>query len=303
MENKFGEFIGVDSLYYALVNTDTISEYTSAVPIYLAPVADIGGEPEISNKTTYYDNKAANNYVTEGKTDVKLVVANIPAILMATLLGKLYDDTTGRVYDSGEPNPPDVALGFRYNMGKGEFRYYWFLKGTFSGGAEEATTKKNDIEIKTYTLTYTAVTTSYVFTVGATQVSLKRIFADTADVAFDPTGWFSQVQTPASVGAPDAFTLDSSNPLDNDIDVAITKSPELTFSNKIDVYAITMINTGTMAVIAATISLDTSGKIITIDPTSNLSLDTEYAIIISNVTDIYGQELLDTVITFTTVAV
>lgn len=202
MDQKYGEFVGVDSIYTADVLTDDVGGITFGTPEYLAPAAEIAGEPEVNNVTTYYDNKAANNYVTEGKTELKVVVSNIPAVVMADHLGKAYDATNGRVYDNGEANPPDKAIGFRYNMGKNGYRYYWYLKGTFSGGTEEAATKTTDVDAKTYELTYTAVTTTHEFTVGTEKMSLKRVFGDTADENFDPVGWFAQVQTPNAIGAP-----------------------------------------------------------------------------------------------------
>jgi phi13 family phage major tail protein len=166
MDNKYGEFIGVDSLYYAEVTANSTSAYTPGTPQILAPVAEIAAAPEISNVTTYYDNAAANNYVSEGKTEVKVVVPNLDSQTLAKILGKLYDQTSGKVYDNGEANPPEIALGFRYNMGKNGYRYYWYLCGTCSGGEEAATTQKESIDVKTYELTFTAYTTAKQFTVG-----------------------------------------------------------------------------------------------------------------------------------------
>ena len=97
-------------MHFAKLTKDDETEYTAEVPRYLAPVAEIAGEPEINNLTTYYDNKAANNYVTEGKTELQITVSNIPAALAAEILGKHYDATTGRVYDEELPILPNVRL-------------------------------------------------------------------------------------------------------------------------------------------------------------------------------------------------
>lgn len=300
MEQKYGEFVGVDNLHYAEITKDDAAGYEVGAPVYLAPAAEIAGEPEIANKTTYYDNKAANNYVTEGKTELKITVSGIPAEEAAYLLGKDYDAATGRVYDAGAANPPNLALGFRFNRGSSKFRYYWYLKGTFSGGSEEAASKSNDVDIKTYQLTFTAVTTSKEWLIEGENKSLKRVFADTSDAAFDPTGWFDQVQTPDAVGAPDALALSSSTPTDGASGVAVSADIVLTFNNKVDSYAVTLINAATLATIAATVSIDATGKILTINPDADLSAATNYALIASKVTDVYGQSLSDTVIDFTT---
>lgn len=196
MDQKYGEFAGVDNLHYATITADTALAYTPGTPVYLAPAASIAGSPEVANKTTYYDNVAANNYVTEGKTELTIVVPNIPASLAATLLGKPYDATTGRVYDTGKANPPMLALGFRFDKGTDGSRYYWYLKGNFSGGTEEAASKGADVDLKTYTLTYTAVSTTHTWTVDAEDIPIKRIYGDSSDTAFVATGWFSAVQVP-----------------------------------------------------------------------------------------------------------
>lgn len=299
MEQKYSEFIGVDNLHYAPVTTDNVSSYVTGAPVYLAPVAEITGSPEIANKTTYYDNKAANNYVTEGKTELKIVISGVDAETMATLLGKKYDSASGRVYDDGQANPPAVALGFRYSKGNG-YRYYWYLNGTFSGGSEDAATKSSDIDEKTYELTFTAVSTAHEFTVDGTDMSLKRVFGDTSDASFSETGWFNQVQTPDSVGAPSAISLSASTPADNATNVSVSSNLTLTFNNAVESYAVTVINPVTYAVIAAAYTLDATKKILTINPDSNLSASTDYAIVIGSVTDVYGQTLASSVINFTT---
>lgn len=299
MERKYGEFVGVDNLHYSLITADSSASYTTGTPVYLAPVAEIAGAPEVNNLTTYYDNKAGNNFVTEGKTELKIVVSNVPAETMATILGKKYDSTSGRVYDDGQANPPYVALGFRYNMSDG-YRYYWYLKGTFSGGSEDSTTKSSDLDVKTYELTFTAVTTTHEWTIDTVSKSLKRIFGDTADESFVSADWFTQVQTPDTSGAPSALSLASSVPSDGATGVSVSENLTLTFNNAIDSYAVTLINTTTPAVIPSTMGLDSTKKILTINPTSNLETSTKYAIVASKATDIYGQDLNNTVVDFET---
>jgi phi13 family phage major tail protein len=300
MNKEYGEFIGVDSIHAAIITEDSENNYIAGTPEYFAPAAEIAGEPEIESKPTYYDNVPQDNYITEGVTALKIIVSGVSAEMMAKYLGKHYDAATGRVLDTGEPNPPDVALSFRFNKGKEDYRYYQYLKGKFSGGSEEATTKKNNIDIKTYTTTFTAVTTTHKWTIDGKLKQLKRIFADTTDEAFDSTGWFLQVQTPDTTSAPAELAMASSDPEDGDTNELVGVSPKLTFNNKIKSYNITLINTTTLVPVENTMSLDSTGKIITIDPTVDLGAATKYAIVINKVTDIYGQSLTDNIIDFTT---
>lgn len=198
MDQKYGEFVGVDSLYFAVLSADSEAAYTPGTPAILAPVAEIAASAAINKLTTYFDNKAANTFVTEGPTELKIVVPNIDAETLATILGKDYVTADGVVYDDGAANPPDVAIGFRYNMGTSGYRYYWYYKGTFAGGEESAATKKDNVDPKNYELTFTAIPTTHEFSVDGTTKALKRVFGDTADTNFDETGWFTSVPVPAA---------------------------------------------------------------------------------------------------------
>lgn len=302
MDQKYGEFVGVDNLHFALVTADTAAEYAAGTPEYLAPAAEIAGEPEVANKTTYYDNKAANNFVTEGKTELKIIVSNVPAQLASILLGKYYDAASGRVYDAGQANPPNVAVGFRYNMGTNGYRYYWYLKGTFSGGAEEAASKKNDVDEKTYQLTFTAVTTTHEWIIDGESKGLKRVFGDTAEAAFDPDGWFDQVQTPDTTSAPAAIALSTIVPADGAAGIAIDTTVVLTFNNQIASDEVILIDSTNGDPVACTKAYDAAGKVLTIIPDSDLANNTKYIVSVAGVIDIYGQELAATGKEFTTVA-
>jgi phi13 family phage major tail protein len=301
MERKYDEFVGVDSVYAAIITEDTAAAYVTEAPEFFAPAAEIAGESEVSTLSTYYDNVPANNYVSEGATRLTITFSGVPADKYAKYTGKYYDAATGRVYDSGEPAPPDCALSFRFSKGKNGYRYYQYLKGTFEGGNEEAASKAvGNVDVKTYQMTFVAVTTTHMWEIDGAQKPLKRIFADTTDEGFDATGWFAQVQTPSTVGAPDALALSSSNPADGGTGFAKAGSPALTFNNAIASYAVTLIDATTLAVIEATLSLDATKKILTINPDTDLAATTDYVIIASKITDIYGQDLLNTVINFTT---
>jgi len=302
MDKKYGEFVGVDSLHYALVSKDDETGYVAGTPEYLAPSAEISGEPETNTNTTYYDNQPGNNYVTEGITTLNITVSNVPAALAAKLLGKAYDEATGRVYDSGLPNPPDVAIGFRFNMGRNDYRYYWYLKGTFSAGAEEAASKSSDVDVRTYQLTFTAIATAYQWNIGGEMKPLKRVFADTADPAFDSAGWFAQVQTPDVAAAPAALTLSSISPADGSTTAARNTPIVLTFNNKIAKEAITLINGTTGDVVAVSRSWDAAGKVLTLTPSGQLAATTKYIVSVAGVVDVYGQALEATGKDFTTVA-
>jgi len=299
MEQKYGEFVGVDNLVYALITKNLDDEYVAGTPKKLAPAAEVASAPTINSLTTYYDNEAANTFTTEGPSEIGVVVSNVPAEILAEVLGKDYVEAEGRVYDEGVANPPEVALGFRYNMGKNGYRYYWYHVGTFAGGTEEAATKNENVDAKTYELTYTALKTNKKFTVGSKTMKLKRVFADTADANFDASGWFDQVQVPGTV-APDAIALSSSSPADEATGVLTDADITLTFNNKISKESVSVHDLTTGDAIAVTKAWDETGKILTITPDSALSAATDYLVSITGVMDVYGQVLATTGVNFTT---
>jgi len=128
---------------------------------------------------------------------------------------------------------------------------------------------------------------------------VKRVFGDADTDNFSATGWFSQVQVP-SVAAPSALALSSSDPVDNETGVVVSKTITLTFNNALPAGEINHVVVskadGTLAV--CTNSLDTTKKIMTVNPDANLAASTVYIVAIG-VTDIYGQDL-QTVVNFTT---
>lgn len=291
MEQKYGEFVGADKLYIAPITQDDLLGYVAGAPEYLAPLADISGQAEQNSLTNYYDNKAAVTYNSEGKTDLTITVSGLPAQTLARLLGKYYAAANGIVLDTGELTPPAFALGFRVGVGTG-FRYYWYLNGVFSGGAEVATTKKAAVEPKTYQLVYHAMPTTYEgFTVNGESKSVKRLFGDTHEEAFSiASTWFTQVQTPTNLGAPDALALSSIVPADEAENQLASVNIVLTFSNAIADEAISVVKSdGT--IVAGTKSWDATLKVLTFNPTESLAAGGVYIVNVNGVVDIYGQEL------------
>lgn len=110
----------------------------------------------------------------------------------------------------------------------------------------------------------------------------------------------SAADLPAAGAAP-AFTLTPS-PADAATGVAVTVSPTLTFSNKLAFGAENSIILTTAAgvPVACDRTINAARTVVTLNPNSNLGASTDHLIIVSGVTDIYGQALADTVIDFET---
>jgi len=99
---------------------------------------------------------------------------------------------------------------------------------------------------------------------------------------------------------PSALALVEIAPDDEDLDVAVDSNIVLTFNNKISRESIIVTkDDGTL--VEGTKTWDTSGKVLTFEPTDNLSASTVYLVTVGGVVDIYGQALSAAVYNFMTV--
>ena len=291
--------IGLDSVYIAEVLQDDSSAYVTDTPVYLAPVAQLSGVPKINEEQLYYDDQAFETLISEGVTERKLTVANLPPAIEAMLTGEIFDAVSGRIIDTADPSQaPYFALGYRAKKSNGKYKYFWFLKGKFQKPAAEHTTVGEKAEAKPLELTFNAQRTIYKWTFSDRTEGVKRIAGDEDTDNFSATSWFNAVQTPDSSSA-SALTCTPS-PADAATGVLATANITLTFNNRIVTG-----NSGILltksdgTVVSATYAWNAAVKVLTIDPASSLAAGGDYLIALSGVTDIYGQTLANTVYNFT----
>src|SRR5690242_13132568 len=179
MTNK--SFVGVDNIYYALVTQDDSSAYAAGTPAYLAPAMNIAQAPKTNSKVQYADNQPFDAMSSEGETELDVEITGMTPQTLATLLGRVYDAATGRMFDNGG-TPPDIALGFRAKKRGGYYRYYWFLKGSFQSPAEEQATETDTPDPKSTKLKFTAIRTIKTFTLNGSGLvdSVKRVVGETS---------------------------------------------------------------------------------------------------------------------------
>jgi hypothetical protein len=99
--------------------------------------------------------------------------------------------------------------------------------------------------------------------------------------------------------APAAVALSSSTPADAATAVVASSNIVLTFNNKIAEESI-ILTSAAGVIVACSKTWDAAGKVLTIDPTTNLSAATTYLITVGGVVDIYSQALAPVVRKFTT---
>jgi hypothetical protein len=187
-------------------------------------------------------------------------------------------------------------------MGDGNYRYFWYYKGKFVLGSEDAKSREETYEFKTQQIKFLAVRTNHKWMIDGKLQQQKRHYGDSVNPAFDETGWFTQVQTPDVIGAPDALSMSSVLPADDATDVAVTAEPKVTFNNAIKDEAIQIVKASDGSVVPTMKVWNTAKTEVTLQHAVEFSNDEVYLIVISGVKDVYGQALAADVSNFTTIA-
>jgi phi13 family phage major tail protein len=197
MSSDVIEFRGVDSLVYAPVTADDNESgsghgYETGAVKVLAPVAQIGKEIEQASATKYYDNKAAIVVSSVGADTITITLAALGLATLADVTGQYLDPTTGALAE-GEAKPKYFALGYRFLLTDGTYRYVWRYKGLFNIPKDGAKTQDNSADSSNQELTYTGVNTSHKFAKGG---CVKALVVDERDGKADLSTFFDEVTTP-----------------------------------------------------------------------------------------------------------
>lgn len=291
--------VGLRDVYYALVTQDDASAYAAGTPAYFAPAVAASLAPATNSKTQYADDGPFDVMTSEGETKIELEVTGIAMDVLAAVLGKEYDATTGRMFDNGG-SAPDVALSFRSIKSNGKYKYFQYVKGRFSAPSQETATRTDSPEPKTTKITFTAVKTIYQFDLGDINDGVKAVVGDEDNTNFSGTTWFSAVQVPVA-GSPSALTCTPS-PVDGATSQSTSVAITLTFNNALAGGAehgigLTRVDTG--GAIAVTRSINAARTVVTLAHSALTGAKT-YHINVTGVTDIYGQSLADAVYDFAT---
>src|SRR3989304_1438727 len=99
-EGEYKSKIGLDSLYVAEVTADSAAAYTAGTPAWLAPAAEASLEPSTSFAIQYADDQPYDVARAEGETKSNLKITGLDLETLAWITGKVFDATTGRVYDN-----------------------------------------------------------------------------------------------------------------------------------------------------------------------------------------------------------
>jgi len=301
IDAEYKPSLGLRDLYYALVTQDDASAYACGTPKYLAPAMKLTTKPKSNQESLYADDGAYESVSSEGETEGELEITEIPLVTLAELTGTVYDAATGSLLDNGG-TPPYIALGYRAKKSNGKYKYYWYFRVRCQKPEEEKESDSDTPKPKTGKIKVTALKTIYKWVMGAVTDGVKRRVVD-EDVPGTTVlaNWFTAVQVP-TIGSPGALSL-TPVPADNAVSVVVSSNLTLTFSNAMNgniLNGIALIKASDDSPVAAAITINAARTVVTIDPTASLTAATEFYISVVNATDIYGQVLANTVVSFTT---
>lgn len=203
MPQQIFEFRGVDNFYFAEVLQDDASGYACGTPTHI-PVQEIGKATDSTNEAHYYDNKAMIVVNSESADTITLTVAPPALEILAKLLGKSYDATTGMMVDSPRANKY-YAIMYRTKGTDGGYRYVSRLKGQFNIPEETVQTENDSTDTNNTQIEFKGIYTEYEFTKGKfngvtwEKSGVKGVIVDARYGLANVTNFFTNVQTPDSV--------------------------------------------------------------------------------------------------------
>ena len=197
-KKKFSLSRGLKDVVIAELISDDESGYVVSDTVEkLIPAGTITMSADSEKVDTYFDNVVFASIGTESATTVSIEGARLKPAQIAKITGKMIDEATGAVLDSGIYTEKYFALGARIQMLDGSESLIWYLKGTFSIPEETGRTVDDSTDADGTTLEFSAVSTIYQFGMDH---GFKRVVVDTTDTdILSQQDWFKQVVTPENI--------------------------------------------------------------------------------------------------------
>lgn len=286
--------IGLKKAYVAKMLTDIAgTSVTYDVPVSLLAVQQAAVNPRVSSVQVPGDDIIQEDLSECLGADGTIQRKEMTPAEEAMLLGRITDNDGG-VYGGNFDDAPYFALGYmRTFKGSNVGLYVWILKTKFRPSNSTADTKPVDNITPQYdSLSFSSITRE---ADGAWIYSIKSSDPNFVDTFFTQ----ATLQKLVAATVPSALEISSIVPADEATNVSVDANIVLTFNNKIAYEFITVIaEDGTL--ISGIKSWDAAHKVLTFNPTSNLTASTTYIVVISGVTDSYGQTLEQTTKKFIT---
>ena len=143
--------IGLDKLYFAIINQDGNGIESYNTPELLAKAISAEISVELNEAILYADDGQAESVKEFKSGTISLNIDDLKPEKVAALLGADVDEH-GVLISRGEDVPNYVALGFRARKANGLYRYFWLYRVQFSTPGLSLATKGDSITFSTPTL-------------------------------------------------------------------------------------------------------------------------------------------------------
>lgn len=290
--------VGIQKAYIAHVTKDDATGLTFGAPVYYAGIKKLDIKPKQNTEKLYAEDQLWDQATSFDSADVEIELSDLSSAQRASLLGQTTA-ANGGVYATKDDRAPYVAVLYKAPLRGGAFRYGVIYKGAFGLPDDTLEGQEGKIKFQTPKLKATFQPTQYngfwEYHVDSTDPNCPEDIEST---------WFNTVVIPGADTTPPTV---STSPLDAATNVSVSANIVWTFNEAIDPAGVTPANFFLMkpedgSLVVGSLTLDGTGKIVTLDPNADLSAVTDYlALCTTNVTDAAGNALAATSVTnFTT---
>lgn len=142
-------YVGLKKLHVAVLTAEETNTYSA--PKQLSPAVSANVTPNFTSASLRGDDRVV--YVEEalGDIDVEIAVTDLTDEDYALIMG-VTPNADGVIEDSIDDEAPYVAIGWEMPKPEGGVALRWYYKGKFSKGTDGATTKGENTEFQTPTI-------------------------------------------------------------------------------------------------------------------------------------------------------
>lgn len=260
--------VGLTNLYYALLTEDPVSGVpTYGTPTRITGVISANINPNSNKGTLFGDNGPMEVASVLGAIDLELNTVDVPLETQAILLG--HSVVGGVLVRKASSVAPWVAIGFEALKSNGKKRLTWLVKGKFAEPEQKQETKNDNVNFQTPTITASFVKRDCdnVWEYHADEDSATAVPATIA-------GWFNEVYYSPAITA----TVDPTN---GETAIVVSSNIVWTFDTAIDPNKATtdyfkVLKASDSSNVAGAVTIDGTNKIVTFNPTSDLTAATMY---------------------------
>ncbi len=287
--------VNIDKLYMALITQDDLLGLVFAAPEYIPGVRQLDAKPKTNQDKLYAEGGIWEQENSLEETAIDMDLAELSNAQYAKYVGHNVA-AVGGAYSTKDDRAPYIAILYQATKSNGKKAYRVYYKGKLAEPDETAKTKEGKTDYQTHKVT---ATFQHLKNNG---MDLYKVDEDDANCPADiATAFFASVIIPTADTTVPTVT---SVPLDAATGVAVSANVVFTFSIAIQPVTITNSNVFLMkadgTLVAASLTVDATNKIVTLNPTVDLAVGAYIAICTKSVKSAAGIPLAaNTIVNFT----